>query len=679
MNIRISRLSMTNFKCFREKELNLDEDIITIRGRNGAGKTTIADAILFCLFGKNSEGQSDLELFKTREDGKVIPNLDHSVELSLFINEIKEVGEGGAASYIKKVTLKRSIKEVWIKKRGSEESVFKNNTVEYFVNGESYNKADYEKYITSLVDERVFRAITNPNYFPSLKWQDQRKFLTVMVGDIVPEEVANTEELAKLVMSLDDTNVDVESYLKHLKYQIKQIKDKLDKIPVRLEEQNKALPERLDWKKLQVERDDVSQQLKDLEEKITSIKIGDGADLKRKQAHKMIDDLSRTKKDIEDKLSQKVLEAKKTKNDIVSNLSLKFNEHVTNQRLMEQTIEADKKMIERCKQSIKECDEELERLRLAWPNRKFEFDSKLMEICPTCGQPLPPDLLNERKSRLRDNFNKELEADKQSLRDKAAKVKQTKADSEAELKSCEDKLASHTESLTHMKEVINNIFADKAKEEKAPIPVLDELLAADIEYQEAAKKIDEYEEKLNSITDSDDNREQLAALEQQKSTYTERFSLITQQLAMKMPYERGISLIEGIKAEQGELVKQLSELEKKEDVARQYQFRQNQLLEERINKHFSLVQWKLFRTVNNGGDSFEEPFCECYVNGIPYHAGLNQAARLNAGLDIINALCKFYNVAAPICLDNSESCINIMQTAGQQVRLQVTDTDLQLV
>lgn len=672
MNIRISRLSMTNFKCFREKELNLDEDIITIRGRNGAGKTTIADAILFCLFGKNSEGQSDLELFKTRENGQVVHNLDCSVEIRLALFRKEDGAENQT------VTLRRSIKEVWIKKRGSEESVFKNNTVEYFVNGESYTKSDYEKYITSLVDERVFRAITNPNYFPSLKWQDQRKFLTAMVGDIVPEEVANTEELAKLVMSLDDTNVDVEAYLKHLKYQIKQIKDKLDKIPVRLEEQNKALPERLDWEKLQVERDAVSQQLKDLEEKITSTKIGDGADLKRKQVHKMIDDLSRTKKDIEDKLSQKVLEAKKTKNDIVSNLSLKFNEHVTNQRLMEQTIEADKKMIERCKQSIKECDEELERLRQAWPNRKFEFDSN-MEICPTCGQPLPPDLLNERKSRLRDNFNKELEAEKQSLRDKAAKVKQTKADSEAELKSCEDKLASDTESLTQMKEIINNIFADKAKEEKAPIPVLDELLAADLEYQEAAKKITEYEEKLNSITDSDDNREQLAALEQQKSTYTERSSLITQQLAMKMPYERCISLIEGIKAEQGDLVKQLSELEKKEDIARQYQFRQNQLLEERINKHFSLVQWKLFRTVNNGGDSFEEPFCECYVNGIPYHAGLNQACRLNAGLDICEALCRFYKVSAPIVIDNAESNLNIYQTTGQQIRLQVFDSELNLM
>jgi hypothetical protein len=150
-------------------------------------------------------------------------------------------------------------------------------------------------------------------------------------------------------------------------------------------------------------------------------------------------------------------------------------------------------------------------------------------------------------------------------------------------------------------------------------------------------------------------------------------------LSSKAQYDKILALIDGINEEQKELVKQLSELEKQEDIARQYQFRQNQLLESRINEHFKLVQWRLFRTVNNGGDSFDEPFCECYVNGIPYHAGLNQAMRLNAGLDICEALCKFYNVSAPIVIDNAESNLNIYPTTGQQIRLQVYESDLSLV
>jgi hypothetical protein len=53
--------------------------------------------------------------------------------------------------------------------------------------------------------------------------------------------------------------------------------------------------------------------------------------------------------------------------------------------------------------------------------------------------------------------------------------------------------------------------------------------------------------------------------------------------------------------------------------------------------------------------------------------------RLNAGLDICEALCRFYKVSAPIVIDNAESNLNIYQTTGQQVRLEVFDTDLQIV
>jgi DNA repair exonuclease SbcCD ATPase subunit len=362
----------------------------------------------------------------------------------------------------------------------------------------------------------------------------------------------------------------------------------------------------------------------------------------------------------------------------VSEYFIKFNNELNNQKLMDQTIEADKRMIERCEESIMDSEKELERLRLAWPNRKFSVDGDV-NVCPTCGQPLPADVVEGKIETLRQNFNAALEAEKQSLRDKAAKVKKDKEDAEKELETTKQKLVTDTSSLGVIKENINTIFFEKAKEEKKPLPTLDDFLPCNEEYQEALREKTNLECELNSVTDSDDNKEMLADLREKREKLVQLASDWQTQLATRQQYDKITSLIKGINEEQKDLVKQLSELEKQEDVARQYQFRQNQLLEERINKHFSLVQWRLFRTVNNGGDSFEEPFCECYVNGIPYHAGLNQASRLNAGLDIINALCKFYNVAAPICLDNSESCINIMQTAGQQVRLQVTDTDLQLV
>ena len=171
---------------------------------------------------------------------------------------------------------------------------------------------------------------------------------------------------------------------------------------------------------------------------------------------------------------------------------------------------------------------------------------------------------------------------------------------------------------------------------------------------------------------------QLAELESQKVACDASLTQLQSQLATRPLYEKIESLIEGINEEQKNLVAQLSELERREDMARSYQDRQNAVLESRINEHFSLVQWRMFRTVNNGGDPFQEPYCECYVNGVAYHDGLNQAARLNAGLDIINTLCKHYDVYAPIVVDNSESNLNILDTDSQQIRLEVFDSELQI-
>ena len=673
MNIRIVNLSLTNFKCFKQQEFDFNKDIVTICGRNGAGKTTIADAILFCLFGKNTEGQSDLELFKTRENGKVVPNLEHSVEMCLSI--LKEPNGGANLTAL---NLKRSIKEVWVKKRGSEETVFKNNTVEYFINGESQTKADYEKYISTLVDERVFRAITNPTYFPSLKWQDQRSFLTAMVGSIEPECFADTDELKEIVDYFDQHDEDIESYLKHLKYQIKQINEKLDKIPVRLEEQNKALPEKLDWDALNKELDKAQSELEEVEKKVAYIQQGNGADVKRNELSEQIKGITAKRNIIYEAAVQQNLSDYKDKQKQISDATLKFNEALNNQKLMEQTIEADKRLVERCKETMAECDKTLERLREEWPTQKFEIDQST-SICPTCGQPLPQEQWEKNIEQMRTEFNLRKEAKKKELNERAAKVKKDKEDAEKEIVSYQNKLQRDTDSLEEVKQSINTIFAEKADLEKIVVKTVDELLAESAEFNELTAAIDQLKEQQSAITDSEDNQQAIDELKVTKGKLNEDIETLRLQLATHPQYDRIQQLIDGIKAEEKDLVKQLSELEKKEDIARQYQFRQNQLLEERINKHFKLVQWKLFRTVNNGGDSFEEPFCECYVDGVGYHSGLNQAARLNAGLDICEALCNFYNVSAPIVIDNAESNLNIYQTTGQQIRLQVADTELQIV
>jgi len=657
MNILITNLRLENFKCFKNKEFSFSEKVTTISGRNGSGKTTIADAILFCLFGKNTQGQSDLELFKTREDGKVIPNLDHSVEMVITHDGIE-------------TTLKRSIKEVWVKKRGSDESVFKNNTVEYFVDGESLTKGDFEKYVSSLINENVFKAITNPTYFPSLKWQDQRAFLTSLVD--MPK--LSYDDLAG-ALSLIAPDQSLEDFLKHLSYQIKEIKKKLDKIPVRLEEQNKALPEKLDWDA--IEKDIVLSQseISNLEKQILALKQGNGVDIEREELRKELDS-------VEKYLDQTIEQAKgdtqflmNEHRDLVAKYTAKFNEELNNQRLMEQTIAADERLISQC--STIDYEELLQDLRDQWPTQKFSIDPQ-SAYCPTCGQPIPQEQYQEKVNEMREKFNLSVEAKKKDLNAQAAKIKQMQADAAEEKKRLEDKLLEDNRQLIILKDNINVIFAEKAKLEKQHVKTYEEILSEDTHFQEQKARAESLQQQLYSLTNSDDDKEKLSELEKQKQEAQEHLAALNAQRSTKFQYDRIQALIAGINEEQKSLITQLSEMERQEDIARDYQFRQNEILEDKINEKFNIVQWRLFRTVNNSGDSFEEPFCECYVDGIPYHTGLNQAARLNAGLDIINALCTFYNVSAPIVLDNAESTINILETAGQQLRLQVADTDLNL-
>ncbi|MBJ5131893.1 AAA family ATPase, partial [Salmonella enterica subsp. enterica serovar Kentucky] len=48
--MRIDKLSLLNFRCFRQLDITFDEHITILVAPNGAGKTTVLDAIRLALF-----------------------------------------------------------------------------------------------------------------------------------------------------------------------------------------------------------------------------------------------------------------------------------------------------------------------------------------------------------------------------------------------------------------------------------------------------------------------------------------------------------------------------------------------------------------------------------------------------------------------------------------------------
>jgi hypothetical protein len=97
-----------------------------------------------------------------------------------------------------------------------------------------------------------------------------------------------------------------------------------------------------------------------------------------------------------------------------------------------------------------------------------------------------------------------------------------------------------------------------------------------------------------------------------------------------------------------------------------------QLLEEKINSRFQHARFKLFNVLINGG---VEECCETLYQGVPYNSALNNAARINVGLDIINTLSEHYGFEAPIWIDNREAVTRLIPVREQVVSLIVSEKD----
>ena len=98
---------------------------------------------------------------------------------------------------------------------------------------------------------------------------------------------------------------------------------------------------------------------------------------------------------------------------------------------------------------------------------------------------------------------------------------------------------------------------------------------------------------------------------------------------------------------------------------------QIKLQEEKVNQLFEITKFVFFGLDGTGE---EKEMCSITVNGSDFHTNLNNAARINAGLDIINTLSKAYGIAAPIFIDNAEGVNKLFETQSQMISL-VVSTD----
>ena len=645
--IILKSLSLINFKGVRNFAINFNDGVTTIEGDNGTGKTTLYDAYLWLLFGKDSTGRSDgangFNVKTNGADGKPIYRLEHSVTAVLDVDG-------------KEIKLQRSLVEKWQKVNGTTDEVMKDET-QYFINDvRTGTKKEYQAEISEIIPEDVFRMITNPYYFTSLSAETQKDMLLEMVGNIDDDEVAATNP--DFIALLDQVNgTSLAKWAREIAAKKKACNDALVTIPASIETAQKLMPESENWGELEKQLKEVQTKVKDIDAQIADKSALNEGAYKRKMMleNKRVDMLMK----LQNRENAIRMEANAAHNKAVSEIQQMENELAFNQSTLN-SYRNDKMNLDA---KVEELNGKLIEMREQFKTiakEQFPEPSGDVLVCPTCGEPYKGENLENAIAKLRGNFE---QSKSKRQKDIQSKGKQYKAEYDKAVEQ-QTKLTGLIAKLEdEALEIKGNIEIKKNN-----IPVAgnaDEAIANDKECIELRNDIAEIANQLQVEVPQAD----VSELQSEKNNLNAAIADINKRLGKRAMIERVSKEIADLEEKRISNNQAKADLEKWEDVYTRFQKSKDEVLMQRINGLFNVVSFSFVKEQKNGG---EKVTCYCMVNGVPY-ADVNACGKVNAGLDIINAICATKGISAPIFIDNRESFNEIIPTISQIVNLRVSN------
>ena len=645
--IILKSLALVNFKGVRDFSIAFNDGITTVCGDNGTGKTTLYDAYLWLLFGKDSTGRSDgangFNVKTTGEDGKPIYRLEHSVTAVLEVDG-------------KEIKLQRSLVEKWQKVNGTTDEVMKDET-QYFINDvRTGTKKEYQAEISEIIPEDVFRMITNPYYFTSLSAETQKDMLLEMVGNIDDEEVAATDpDFLALLDQINGTSL--AKWAREIAAKKKACNDALATIPASIETAQKLMPESEEWAVLEKQLKEVQDRVKEIDAQIADKSALNDEAYKRKMALMKQQADKRIK--LQDRENTIRMETNAAHNKALSDIQQMENELSINQKNLD-SYRNDKMNVDG---KIDELNGKLVEMReqfKAVAKEQFPETSGDVLVCPTCGEPYKGENLENAIAKLRGNFE---QSKSKRQKDIQTKGKQYKAEYDKAVEQ-QTKLTGLIAKLEDdALEIKGNITIKKNN-----IPVAgnaDEAIANDKECIGLRNDIAEIANQLQVEVPQAD----VSELQSEKADRNAAIAEINKRLGKRAMIERVNKEIADLEEKRIANNQAKADLEKWEDVYLRFQKAKDEVLMQRINGLFNVVSFSFVKEQKNGG---EKVTCYCMVNGVPY-ADVNACGKVNAGLDIINAICATKGISAPIFIDNRESFNQIIPTISQIVNLKVSN------
>lgn len=659
----LKEITLINFKGVTNKTVSFDQ-VTNIFGDNGTGKTTIFDAFVWLFFGKDSTDRKDFQIKTLDKNNVAIPKIEHEVAAVVLIDG-------------KEIIIRRILKEKWVTKRGFETPEFEGNETSYFWDGVPMMLKDFTVRVNTIMDEQVFKLITNPLAFNSMKWEDRRNVLIQITGGENLEELAKGNAAYENLVKELNSGKTLAEYKKQVASTVSLSRENLKKIPTRIDEVNRSKPEVFDFDALRtllsVKNGEMAKLEESISDKSTAFDNANQANNQRKtKASNLRFELGNIDTEAKREAKRQLTPDTSVLAGLKTNHQNKTGELATAKNNL-QTLETKATSIQGEIQSIKN-KQDAKRTEWHTENAKeLNFEEGAF-CCPTCKRDFDESAKSEQMKTMRANFMANKQSALQTINNQGAALTN-------ELNAHENELATVNARIEAGKTIISNLESEIATlsasiETESGKVTEPDAVQENLVYESILSMNDEYKAKKSELLKVESEIVDIpvvdtTALRAAKIDLQESIDGIKDKLRNEEGITKANERVSELEEEEKKLAAEIAGVEKLQFTIDNFNKLRIDTMERKVNSLFKYVSFKMFEQQINGG---EKECCEALINGVPF-SDANTASKINAGLDVINTLCDFYKVTAPIFIDNRESVVSLIETESQIINLIVSEVD----
>ena len=662
VKVKILSARCENFKGFKAFETNFANQTL-ICGRNGIGKSSVAELIMWVLFGVGNNLSNNPKV-RREVNQKPVNDVPVVGELTLDVDGVEIVA--------------RKVQKRTFKKDGSYSD---DNT--YSINGVEKNLKDFNAYFGFSFDDLLM--CMNIGAFLSQKPKEMREFLFKLPKDLSAEDIIEkSSDLAGLREFIGKYSIEEIAAMN--KASITKLNKEIAGYPARINEVNRQIVDDSNASELELQK-------KALEEQIVEIETQEDDSVARvREWDAMSRDLMELqfkKSDIEKSANSVLIEERTELQRVFDTADAGFRKAMTDQKMAELDIERITGAIKRHKEEKEQLIFKFNEIRQKEypefePLPPLEEDAK---FCPACGQALPEEKLKELLIDYAERAEKHTERYKVDRKEFEENRDKQLTEIAVNGNNCNKRLGELEVQLEDAEKRRNeavNAKMQKNREKNEAVSKLNELpervdLSDNQEYEALLDEIRKKDEAMKSLDNGADYR---SVLKRKKAGLQTDLDNVKNQLARIIKNVELEERIEFLRSEHIQKEQAKADCERILDLLDELDKKKNELLADDINAHFGgRVTWDLFAFAKNGG--YKKDYCVPKIDGYALNDNTaNHGRVIEAMLIIALSVQKILGIQAPIILDDGESLDpwRIPETDNQLIIMSRTDdTELKVV